>query len=60
MLPDTLGILNPVEAYDFCKIMIDRYPESVISIFMPTTIMTWPQPMFIRPSGPASAASTPP
>jgi len=26
MLPDTLGILNPVEAYDFCKSMIDRYP----------------------------------
>jgi D-citramalate synthase len=26
MLPDTLGILNPVETYDFCKIMIDRYP----------------------------------
>ena len=27
MLPDTLGILNPVETYDFCKIMIDRYPR---------------------------------
>ena len=27
MLPDTLGILNPEEAYDFCKIMIDRYPK---------------------------------
>jgi D-citramalate synthase len=27
MLPDTLGILNPVEAYDFCKIIIDRYPH---------------------------------
>ena len=27
MLPDTLGILNPVEAYDFCKIIIDRYPD---------------------------------
>ncbi|HLO59639.1 MAG TPA: alpha-isopropylmalate synthase regulatory domain-containing protein [Bacteroidales bacterium] len=26
MLPDTLGILNPVEAYDFCKMIIDRYP----------------------------------
>lgn len=26
MLPDTLGILNPVETYDFCKTMIDRYP----------------------------------
>jgi D-citramalate synthase len=26
MLPDTLGILNPVETYDFCKIIIDRYP----------------------------------
>jgi (R)-citramalate synthase len=26
MLPDTLGILNPVEAYDFCKMMIERYP----------------------------------
>ena len=27
MLPDTLGILNPDEAYAFCKIMIDRYPS---------------------------------
>jgi (R)-citramalate synthase len=27
MLPDTLGILNPEEAYSFCKIMIDRYPQ---------------------------------
>jgi D-citramalate synthase len=26
MLPDTLGILNPEEAYTFCKIMVDRYP----------------------------------
>lgn len=26
MLPDTLGILNPVEAYDYCKIILDRYP----------------------------------
>lgn len=27
MLPDTLGILNPTETYQFCKKMIDRYPE---------------------------------
>jgi D-citramalate synthase len=27
MLPDTLGILNPVESYDFCKTIIDRYPS---------------------------------
>lgn len=27
MLPDTLGILNPDEAYAFCKEMIDTYPE---------------------------------
>ncbi len=27
MLPDTLGILNPVETYDFCKAIIDRYPK---------------------------------
>lgn len=27
MLPDTLGILNPVETYDFCKLMISRYPK---------------------------------
>lgn len=26
MLPDTLGILNPDEAYEFCKLMTDRYP----------------------------------
>jgi len=27
MLPDTLGIMNPDEAYFFCKEMIGRYPE---------------------------------
>ncbi len=27
MLPDTLGILNPEEAFTFCKMMIDRYPD---------------------------------
>ena len=27
MLPDTLGILNQEESYDFCKIMLDRYPD---------------------------------
>jgi len=26
MLPDTLGILNPVETGNFCKIMLERYP----------------------------------
>jgi len=27
MLPDTLGVLNPEETAEFCKIMIERYPE---------------------------------
>lgn len=27
MLPDTLGILNPPQAYDFCKQMVDRFPN---------------------------------
>jgi len=27
MLPDTLGILNPTETYDFCTKMISRYPD---------------------------------
>ena len=27
MLPDTLGILNPDQAYDFCQQMIERYPN---------------------------------
>ncbi len=27
MLPDTLGILNPDQTYDFCKQMVDRYPD---------------------------------
>ena len=27
MLPDTLGILNPDEAYVFCKNLIDKYPN---------------------------------
>lgn len=26
MLPDTLGILNPDETYEFCKMIVDRYP----------------------------------
>jgi (R)-citramalate synthase len=26
MLPDTLGILNPDQTYDYCKMMVDRYP----------------------------------
>ena len=26
MLPDTLGILNPDQAYDFCQQMVSRYP----------------------------------
>ncbi|MEI8085874.1 MAG: alpha-isopropylmalate synthase regulatory domain-containing protein [Paludibacter sp.] len=27
MLPDTLGILNPTETFDYCAKMITRYPE---------------------------------
>ena len=27
MLPDTLGILDPDETYDYCKDMIDSYPD---------------------------------
>lgn len=27
MLPDTLGILNPGNTYEFCKQMIERYPD---------------------------------
>lgn len=27
MLPDTLGILDPDETFDFCKEMIDTYPD---------------------------------
>lgn len=27
MLPDTLGILNPVQTADFCKQMVERYPN---------------------------------
>jgi D-citramalate synthase len=27
MLPDTLGILNPVQTYAFCRKIIDRYPS---------------------------------
>ena len=29
MLPDTLGILDPDETYDFCKEMIETYPDVV-------------------------------
>ena len=27
MLPDTLGILNPEQTFEFCKKMVDRYPS---------------------------------
>ena len=27
MLPDTLGILNPDQTYEFCKKIVDRYPK---------------------------------
>lgn len=27
MLPDTLGILNHEQTYDFCKLMVDKYPD---------------------------------
>lgn len=27
MLPDTLGILNPADTYEFCKLMLERYPD---------------------------------
>jgi D-citramalate synthase len=27
MLPDTLGILNPDETYEYCKLIIDKYPK---------------------------------
>lgn len=27
MLPDTLGILNPTETFDFCSAMIRKYPD---------------------------------
>lgn len=26
MLPDTLGVLNPGNTYEFCRLMVDRYP----------------------------------
>lgn len=26
MLPDTLGILNPYQTFDFCRVMVKRYP----------------------------------
>lgn len=27
MLPDTLGVLNPGDTYDYCKQMVERYPH---------------------------------
>lgn len=27
MLPDTLGILDPEEAYNFCRVMLETYPD---------------------------------
>ncbi|MDH8700967.1 D-citramalate synthase [Dysgonomonadaceae bacterium PH5-43] len=28
MLPDTLGVLNPLNTAEFCKIMLDKYPQT--------------------------------
>jgi D-citramalate synthase len=27
MIPDTLGILNPLNTYEYCKQMVERYPD---------------------------------
>ncbi len=27
MLPDTLGVLNPADTYEFCRMMVERYPR---------------------------------
>ncbi|SEF62109.1 alpha-isopropylmalate synthase regulatory domain-containing protein [Parabacteroides chinchillae] len=27
MLPDTLGVLNPGNTFEYCKMMVDRYPQ---------------------------------
>lgn len=27
MLPDTLGILNPYQTHEFCRLIVDKYPE---------------------------------
>jgi len=27
MLPDTLGAMNPIETYENCKLMVEKYPE---------------------------------
>ncbi len=46
MLPDTLGILNQEQTYEFCKKIVDRYPFIFILIFMLITIMIWQLQMF--------------
>ena len=45
MLPDTLGILNPEQTYNFCKKIVDRYPNLSTLIFTLIMIMIWPLPM---------------
>jgi D-citramalate synthase len=32
MLPDTLGILNPDETYQFCRMMIEKIPPAVLRL----------------------------
>lgn len=27
MIPDTLGVLNPLNTYDYCRQMVERYPD---------------------------------
>ncbi|MBP5708320.1 MAG: 2-isopropylmalate synthase [Bacteroidales bacterium] len=27
MLPDTLGVLNPIQTYEFCKKVVDKFPD---------------------------------
>lgn len=40
MLPDTLGILNPGNTYEYCKEMVTRYPDLKFD-FMLITTMIW-------------------
>jgi D-citramalate synthase len=39
MLPDTLGIMNPTESFEFCTAMIQKFPDLSFD-FMPITTTT--------------------
>jgi hypothetical protein len=48
MLPDTLGILNHEQTFEFCSGYYQPLSGMCILIFMPIMIMIWQLPTYFR------------